>query len=61
MRLGETWPEQDKCVGAGLTLEGARYLVEEKGAVLLGNDMTAFELHNADGTMSWPGHSASGA
>ncbi len=56
MRLGETWPEQDKCVGAGLTLEGARYLVEEKGAVLLGNDMTAFELHNADGTMSWPGH-----
>lgn len=56
MRCGETWPEQDKCPGAGLTIEGARYLVEEVGAVLLGNDMTAFELHNADGTMSYPDH-----
>lgn len=56
LRCGETWPEQDKCPGAGLTIEAARYLIEEKGAVLLGNDMTAFEQHKADGTMSFPDH-----
>ena len=39
LRCGEKWPELNKCPGAGMTLEAARYLVEEKGAVLLGDDM----------------------
>ena len=56
LRCGETWPEADKCPGAGMTIAAARYLVEEKGAVLLGNDMLAFEMNHADGSMSWPGH-----
>ena len=46
----------DHCPGAGMTLAAARYLVEEKGAVLLGDDMIAFEMNHADGTMSWPRH-----
>lgn len=56
LRCGERWPEMDLCPGAGMTLAGARYLVEEKQAVLLGNDMMAFEMNHADGTMSYPGH-----
>lgn len=56
LRCGERWPEVDLCPGAGMTLAAARYLVEEKGAVLLGNDMIAFEMNHADGSMSYPGH-----
>lgn len=56
LRCGEHWPEMDRCPGAGMTLAEARYLVEEKGAVLLGDDMIAFEMNHADGTMSWPRH-----
>ena len=56
LRCGERWPELDNCPGAGMTLAAARYLIEEKGAVLLGDDMLAFEMNHADGTMSWPKH-----
>lgn len=56
IRLGETWPTLDNCPGAGMTLEAARCLVEGHKAVLLGNDMLAFEMNHADGTMSWPEH-----
>ncbi len=56
LRCGERWPELDNCPGAGMTLAAARYLVEEKGAVLLGDDMVAFEMNDAEGNMSFPNH-----
>lgn len=56
MRTGERWPEMDLCPGAGLSLEGARYLIEEKGAALLGNDQIAFESFPEGATSSYPGH-----
>lgn len=56
LRCGERWPQMDLCPGAGITLAATRYLVEEKQSVLLGNDMIAFEMNHADGSMSFPGH-----
>lgn len=56
LRCGERWPQLDLCPGAGMTLAGARYLVEEKEAVLLGDDMLAFEMNHPDGSMSYPSH-----
>ena len=56
LRCGERWPELDNCPGAGMTVEAARCLIEGHGAVLLGDDMLAFEMNTADGKMSWPGH-----
>lgn len=56
LRCGERWPQVDLCPGAGMTLAAARYLVEEKESVLLGDDMIAFEMNHADGSMSYPGH-----
>lgn len=52
---GERWPEQDNCPGAGVTLEAARYLVEEKNIALMGNDMIAFEQISETGEYSYPG------
>lgn len=54
-RCGERWPEMDLCPGAGPTLATIRYLAEEKGAILFGDDMIAFEQIKEDGTYSWPG------
>lgn len=56
MRTGERWPEMDLCPGAGLTIEGARYLVEEKNACLLGDDQVAFENFPPNATSSFDGH-----
>lgn len=56
IRLGEKWPELNRCPGAGMTLEAVRCLVEGHQTVLLGDDMVAFEMNHADGSMSWPNH-----
>lgn len=56
IRLGERWSELDNCPGAGMTVESCRFLIEGHGAVLLGDDMLAFEQSKADGSMSWPNH-----
>lgn len=56
MRTGERWPEMDLCPGAGLTIEGARYLVEEKKATVLGDDQVSFENFPPNATSSFPGH-----
>lgn len=57
LRCGERWPQSDLCPGAGMTLEAARYLIEGHKAVLLGNDMIAFEMNHPDGSLSYPEHS----
>lgn len=56
LRTGERWPEMDLCPNAGITIEAARYLIEEKGAVLLGDDQVAFEQFPEGETSSFPGH-----
>lgn len=56
VRCGQDWPGFKNCPNAGVTLEAARYMVEEKGAVLLGDDLVVYENTNPDGTMSYPGH-----
>jgi len=48
IRTGQAsvWPDSDalrQTVGSGLALDGARWLVEEMGARLLGNDTESFE------------------
>ena len=55
IRTGEGWPE-GRCGTAGLGISAARYLVEEGGAILVGDDMSDLDGQNADGTMSVPGH-----
>ncbi|MFT4107846.1 MAG: cyclase family protein [Lacrimispora sp.] len=55
-RTGDRWPQCDLVGNAGLSLEACRYLVEEKGAFLLGNDTTSFEYISAKGETSVPGH-----
>lgn len=57
LRCGERWPQSDLCPGAGMTLEAARCLIEGHKAVLLGNDMIAFEMNHPDGSLSYPEHS----
>lgn len=52
IRLGERWSELDNCPRAGMTVESCRFLIEGHGAVLLGDDMLAFEQSKADGSMS---------
>jgi kynurenine formamidase len=41
---------------AGVTLETARYLVEEKNVYLLGDDQSAFENFPPGQVSSYPGH-----
>ncbi len=60
LRTGMIWPEMTQAPGSGPTLEALMYLVEEKGAYLLGDDQTAFESFNADGSTSFPGHAHPG-
>lgn len=55
-RTGERWPQMDLAPGAGVTLEAARYLVEEKDVYLIGDDQSAFENFPSSTTTSFPGH-----
>ncbi|MDR1686671.1 MAG: cyclase family protein [Desulfovibrio sp.] len=55
MRTGMVWPAMNQCPNCGPTLETVAYLVEEKGAFLLGDDQTAFENFTPEGS-SFPGH-----
>lgn len=55
LRNGEKWP--DGCCGdAGLGISAARYLVEEGGAILVGDDMACIDGFHKDGSSSVPGH-----
>ena len=56
MRVGERWPQADTACDAGVGVPAARYLVEEKGAFLLGDDMACIDGFNADGSSSVPHH-----
>lgn len=55
LRTGESWPKS-RCKTAGLGISAARYLVEEGGAILLGDDMSCLDGQHADGRTSVPGH-----
>lgn len=55
LRTGEGWPE-GRCGTAGLGISAARYLVEECGAILLGDDMSCLDGQHSDGSTSVPGH-----
>jgi kynurenine formamidase len=59
LRTGMIWPAMDQCPNSGPTLETLMYLVEEKGAFLLGDDQTAFENFTPTGS-SFPGHAHPG-
>ncbi len=55
VRLGNDWPN-DRCGDAGLGVSAARYLVEEGGAIVVGDDMACVDGFNADGSSSVPEH-----
>lgn len=55
LRNGETWPN-GRCGDAGVGISAARYLVEEGGAILVGDDMACIDGFNADGSSSVPNH-----
>lgn len=55
VRLGDNWPT-NACGDAGIGISAARYLVEEGGAYLLGDDMACIDGFNADGSTSVPNH-----
>ncbi len=55
LRLGEGWPKEH-CGNAGLGISGARYLVEECGAILIGDDMACLDGFHEDGSTSVPNH-----
>jgi kynurenine formamidase len=43
LHTGQRWPELDTCPNTGVIIESVRYLVEEKGCVLIGNDTVSLE------------------
>lgn len=55
VRLGDNWPH-NACGDAGLGISAARYLVEECGALLVGDDMACIDGFHADGSTSVPQH-----
>ncbi len=55
LRLGETWPK-GRCGSAGVGITAARYLVEECGAIIVGDDMSCIDGFHEDGSSSVPGH-----
>lgn len=55
LRVGESWPK-GRCGTAGLGIDAARYLVEEGGAVVIGDDMSDLDGQHADGTTSVEQH-----
>ncbi len=55
VRCADAWPS-DRCGDAGLGVSAARYLVEECGAILLGDDKACIDGFNADGSTSVPEH-----
>lgn len=55
IRNGETWPN-GCCGDAGVGITAARYLVEECGSILIGDDMACIDGFHADGSSSVPGH-----
>jgi kynurenine formamidase len=59
LRTGMEWPAMDQCPNSGPTLAALQYLVEEKGAFLIGDDQTAFENFPVQGS-SFPGHAHPG-
>jgi kynurenine formamidase len=59
LRTGMVWPEMNQCPNSGPTLETLMYLVEDKGAFLIGDDQTAFENFTPTGS-SFPGHAHPG-
>ena len=55
LRTGESWPQpRNGSTGVGIT--AARYLVEELGAVMIGDDMSSIDGFNEDGTSSVANH-----
>lgn len=59
INTGMQWPAMDQCPNAGPTLEALMYLVDEKGAFLIGDDQAAFENFTDEGS-SYPGHAHPG-
>lgn len=55
LRTGENWPE-GCCGDAGVGISAARYLVEEGGAILIGDDMSCIDGFREDGSSSVPHH-----
>ncbi|WP_295361592.1 cyclase family protein [uncultured Pseudoramibacter sp.] len=55
MRLGAKWPDA-MCGTAGVGISAARYLVEECGAVVIGDDNGDIDGHDKDGHSSVPHH-----
>ena len=51
LRNGETWPK-GRCGSAGVGITAARYLVEECGAILIGDDMSCLDGFHKDGSSS---------
>lgn len=56
IRTGQKWPACDNAVGAGLSVNCCRYLVEGHGAILVADDQASVEGSNPDGSNSWPNH-----
>ena len=55
LRNGETWPK-GRCGDAGVGISAARYLVEEGGAILVGDDMSCIDGFHEDGSSSVAHH-----
>lgn len=56
LNTGQNWPQMDLCPNAGVTLDTAQYLVEEKHVYLMGNDQSSFENFPQGELSSFPGH-----
>jgi len=56
MRTGQVWPTMNQAPGAGPGIAALRYMVEEKGAILFGDDQAAFEAFPAGQLSSFPEH-----
>ena len=55
LRTGESWPGPHNG-STGVGISAARYLVEECGAVMIGDDMSSLDGFHEDGTSSVPHH-----
>ena len=55
VRTGERWPDPWNG-GTGLSVGSVRYLVEECGAVMVGDDMSCLDGFSEDGSSSVPNH-----
>ena len=56
IRVGQVWPKMNQSPNCGPGIAAARYLVEEKGAILLGDDTAAYEAFPKGQMSSFPEH-----